>query len=465
MIKIFLFLFLPLTLLSQKDTSKLLDIYMRAQVEVNHFNGNVLVAKSGNVIYQKAFGYSNYNTETLLDNNSVFELASVSKQFTAMGILMLIEKGKLSFTDTLRKFFPELPYSNVTIQNLLTHTSGLPDYIDAMDNKWDHKNIAFNNDMIQFLAKEKVPENFEPGAKWEYSNTAYAFLASIIEKVSGLSYTEYMYKNIFKPLEMSHSRVYNTRRSKKDTVADYAFGFVYSDTLKRYIIPDSLLSYEYVIYLDGIKGDGGINSTTGDLLKWDRALKNHRLLSETAQNKMFSPQSLMDTINNISYGYGVAVGRNQFGDFITHTGQWAGYHTIITRNLSNDATIIILSNNESNSDGIALGITTILFGADVVPPYVHKEVTIDTSILNRYTGEYKVSTNQIIDISTKDGKLYRSREGTPDIELKPESNTKLFYGDGSDRQLEFETDKFGNVTKASFINVWLKTEIYRFQDR
>src|SRR5450755_340555 len=365
----------------------------------------------------------------------------------------------------LRKLGLKVPYSNVTIQNLLTHTSGLPDYMDAMDKKWDHKNIAFNNNMIQFLAKEKVPENFKPGAKWEYSNTAYAVLASIIEKVSGLSYNDYMYKNIFKPLEMNHSRVYNTRRSKKDTVADYAFGFVYSDTLKSYIIPDSLLSYDVVIYLDGIMGDGTINSTTGDLLKWDRALKNHRLLSETAQNKMFSPQSLMDTINNISYGYGVIVGRNQFGDFISHSGEWPGYRTVITRNLSNDATIIILSNNESNSDVIALGITNILFGAEVVPPYVHKEVTVDTSILNKYTGEYKVSANQIIDISTKDGKLYRSRKGTPDIELKPESNTKLFYGDGSDRQLEFETDEFGNVTKSWFISVWLKTEIYRFQDR
>jgi CubicO group peptidase (beta-lactamase class C family) len=465
MIKILPFLLLPFTVSSQKDSSKLLDTFIRAQVEVNHFNGNILVAKSGNILYQKSFGYSYYNTKVLLDNNSVFELASVSKQFTAMGILMLIEKGKLSFTDTLRKFFPELPYSNVTIQKLLTHTSGLPDYMDAMDQKWDHKNIAFNNNMIQFLAKEKVPENFSPGTKWEYSNTAYAILASIIEKVSGLSYKDYMYKNIFKPLEMSHSRVYNTRRSKKDTVADYAFGFVYSDSLKRYIIPDSLLSYEYVIYLDGITGDGSINSTTGDLLKWDRALKNHRLLSETVQNKMFSPQSLMDTTNKISYGYGVIVGRNQFGDFITHTGGWPGYRTVITRNLSNDATIIILSNNESNSDGIAQGITTILFGGNVVLPYIHKEVTVDTSILKRYIGEYKVSTDQIIDISAKDGKLYRKRKGTPDIELKPESNTKLFYGDGSDRQLEFEIDEFGIVTKAWFINGGLKMVIYKLQDR
>src|SRR5450631_255876 len=458
MIKILPFLLLPLTVLSQKDTSKLLDTYMRAQVEVNHFNGNVLVAKSGNILYQKAFGYSNYNTKVLLDNNSVFELASVSKQFTAMGILMLIEKGKLSFTDTLRKFFPELPYSNVTIQKLLTHTSGLPDYMDAMDQKWDHKNIAFNNDMIQFLAKEKVPENFSPGTKWEYSNTAYAILASIIEKVSGLSYKDYMYKNIFKPLEMSHSRVYNTRRSKKDTVADYAYGFVFSDSLKRYITPDSLKAYDFVIYLDGIVGDGTINSTTGDLLKWDRALKNHALLNEAAQNQMFSPQSVMDTINKVYYGYGVTVGKDQFGNFISHSGGWPGYATNLARYIAKDFTIIILSNNESNAYNIGYAVAGILFDAPVVLPYVHKEIIIDTNSLNRYTGSYHRDSTLRINIIKKVDKLYRHREGTTDVELKPESNTKFFYGDRTDRQIEFETDQNGHVTKFWLINCGLKTE-------
>ncbi len=457
MIKILPFLLLPFTVLSQKDSSKLLDTFMRAQVEVNHFNGTVLVAKSGNVLYQKAFGYSNYTTKELLDNNSVFELASVSKQFTAMGILMLVEKGKLAFTDTLRKFFPELPYSKITIQNLLTHTSGLPDYMNVMDKKWNRKNIAFNNDMIQFLAEEKVPANFNPGAKWEYSNTAYAILASIIEKVSGLSYKDYMYKNIFKPLEMRHSRVYNTRRSKKDLISDYAFGFVYSDSLKSYIIPDSLASYDVVIYLDGIEGDGTINSTTGDLLKWDRALKTHTLLNEATQSKMFLPQSLMDTVNNMSYGYGEFIGKNQFGDFISHTGGWPGYHTVITRYLSNDATIIILSNNESDVSAISNGLAAILFNQEIILPYLHKEISADTSALNHYIGHY-IGPNTF-NIIKKDGRLYRNRQGVPDVELKPESNTKLFYGDGSDRQLEFKTDEYGNVTKAWFINNGLKTEI------
>ena len=200
--KVLILLLIPIALEAQKNYPEQLNSYMQAEFSVNGFNGNVLVAKKGSVIYQKSFGFRNYTSKELLDNNSVFELASVSKQFTAMGILLLKERGSLKLADSLRKFFPELPYKNITIQNLLTHTSGLPEYGDSLAIKWDHKKIAFNNDAINFLSKEKLPVNFNPGEKWEYSNTGYDLLASIIEKVSGLSFREYMQKFIFNPLGM-----------------------------------------------------------------------------------------------------------------------------------------------------------------------------------------------------------------------------------------------------------------------
>src|SRR6185312_1219078 len=140
---------------AQKNYNNLLNNFMQTQVKENNFNGNVLVAKNGKPIYQKSFGYADFNTKRLLNDSSVFELASVSKQFTAMGILLLVQKGKIKLSDTLRKFFPQLPYYNITIKNMLTHTSGLPAYDDEMALKWDHKKIAFNKDVINFLAKEK----------------------------------------------------------------------------------------------------------------------------------------------------------------------------------------------------------------------------------------------------------------------------------------------------------------------
>lgn len=188
----------------------------------------------------------------------------MSKQFTAIGILLLEKQGKLGLRDTLRKFFPELPYKNISLHQMLTHTSGLPEYEYAMKSKWDQKTIAFNKDLINFLSREKLPVNFKPGTRWEYCNTGYALLASIIEKVSGLSYANFMAQYVFARLGMNHTRVYNTRRSG-ERIENYAYGFVWSDSLKRYILPDSLRDYNFVYYLDGIQGDGTINSTTREL--------------------------------------------------------------------------------------------------------------------------------------------------------------------------------------------------------
>ena len=204
-----------------------------------------------------------------MNDSSVFELASVSKQFTAMGIMICKERDLLSYYDNIKKFFPDLPYDNITVRNLLTHTSGLPSYEDQFEKNWDHKKIAFNKDIIDMLERHDTLF-FKPGTKWKYSNTGYALLASIIEKVSGMSYNDFMAKNIFQPLGMTHTFIYNTRRTTGKIPANYALGFVYSDSLKQYILPDSLPKYDYVYYLDGIVGDGCVNSTTGDLFKWDR---------------------------------------------------------------------------------------------------------------------------------------------------------------------------------------------------
>ena len=344
---------------AQKNFTASIDSFMTAEVQSRHFNGNVLVAKAGKIIYQKSFGYSNYDTKEPLDDNSLFELASVSKQFTAVAILELKEQGKLSLSDTLRKFFPELPYSNVTIKHMLTHTSGLPDYMDAMAPKWDHKRIAFNKDVIEFLATEKIPMDFKPGEKCVYSNTAYEMLASIVEKVSGEPFEVYMMEHVFKPAGLQHTRIYNTRRSG-EVLGNYAYGYIWSDSLKRYVLPDSIASQDFVFYLDGIVGDGVVNSTTGDLLQWDRALKSHRLLSAGTQKEMFTPHSTFDTAKKFYYGYGEFLGHNEIGPYITHSGGWPGYHTNLTRYTDQDLTVIVLSNNQGEVDKLSRGLSHIV---------------------------------------------------------------------------------------------------------
>lgn len=433
----------------------LIDEYLSGQEKIYRFNGNVLVADKGEIIFQKSYGFADFDSKRMLNDSSVFELASVSKQFTATAILLLKDKGKLKLTDSLRQYFPELPYSNITIWHMLTHTSGLPDYFWLLIEKWDHKKIAFNNDMIAFLAKENLPALFEPGKKWEYSNTAYVLLASIVEKVSGQSYKEFMAENIFIPLGMKHSRIYNTRRSLKDTITNYAYGYGYSDSLKKYILPDNDTDAAFVVYMDGIQGDGIVNSTTTDLLKWDRAVKNHTLLNEETQKEMLKEQLLSDTLNKTYYGYGVSLGKTDLGYMISHSGGWPGYTTYLARNTDNDQTYIVLSNNSANSPAITKTIQHILAGNPIVMPYEHKEIIMDSTLMDQFTGTYKEKNE--FKIERRGTKLYRVVSNGSAVELKPESTTKFFYNDGSDRQFEFEVDTDKNISKVFLIAYGIKT--------
>jgi CubicO group peptidase (beta-lactamase class C family) len=457
--RLLLLLAIPFSLTAQKNESSQLRQFIIGQHDYFHFNGNIVVVKNAAVICQLALGYSDYNRKTLLNDSSIFELASLSKQFTAMGIMICKERGLLDYNDNIRKFFPQLPYDNITVRNLLTHTSGLPSYEDQFKTHWDHRKIAFNKDIVDMLEQRKDSLLCSPGSKWIYSNTGYALLASIIEKVSGINYREFLLRNIFQPLGMTHTFVYNTRRSTASIPANYAIGYIYSDSLKRYIVPDSLAAFDYVYYLDGIVGDGCVNSTTGDLLKWDMALYGNNLVSKSTLNEMLSPLVLRSAGDSTNYyGFGLNIQpKSPDGKIVSHNGSWPGYRTSITRFTDKMETIIIFSNNEFNISFINAGVESILDGEELVMPYEHKEVKIDTAILDKYVGKYRAGLT--LEFIKRDGKLFRYRKGTQDIELKPESATKFFYADGTDRQIEFETDTTGKVIRVWFINTGQKGEM------
>ncbi|HMG89553.1 MAG TPA: serine hydrolase domain-containing protein [Chryseolinea sp.] len=321
------------------------DSVVRSVADTARFNGNVLVSKSGKVICQKSVGYANFDTKALLNDSSVFELASVSKQFTSMCIMILQERGKLRYSDDVRIFIPELPYQGMTIRHLLTHTSGIPDYMELFSKDWNPKEIAFNEDVIELLVKKKPAILFKPGDKWEYSNTAFVLLASVIERVSGMPFGEFLAQNIFTPLDMQHSRTYNTRRSKGEIIPNYAYGFVYHDALKQFILPDSLKELSFVITLDGIQGDGIVNTTTSDLFKWDQALYTEKLVKQATLEEAFTPSKLNnDSIINYGFGWGLS-GDSVSGKIVSHGGGWPGYNTFIVRFIDKNNCIIVLSNN------------------------------------------------------------------------------------------------------------------------
>jgi CubicO group peptidase (beta-lactamase class C family) len=342
-LKITIALLLIVQLTFGQDRVKRIDSLLNAMYAQQKINGNFLIAEKGTVIYKKSFGLANEETKELLNENSIFELASVSKQFTAMAIAILQEKGKLNINDKMSKYIPELAfYDNITIKNLVHHTSGLTDYMDLMETKFDKSKIATNKDIITLFAKEQPKLVFDTNAKWEYSNTGYALLATIIEKASGMSYADYLQKAIFTPLNMTNTFVY-TRRFAPKKVTNYAYGYVYSDDLKKHVLPDDLAETKMVVWLDGIVGDGTVNSTANDLLLWDRALYTNKLLSKSGMEQVFTAGTLADG-SATKYGFGWMLDNHpDYGKMASHSGGWPGYKTYIDRHLDNDKTIIILS--------------------------------------------------------------------------------------------------------------------------
>ncbi len=384
-------------------------------------NGNVLFAEKGKVVYKKSFGFSNATTKEKLNENSIFELASVSKQFTAMAIVILKEKGKLNYEDKISKYIPQLSnYSNITIKNLLNHTGGLPDYMEIMDSTFDKTKIATNEDIISTFAKLKPAILFEPNTKWEYSNTGYALLASIIENISGMSYGDYLNKVIFKPLKMTNTFVYRRRYLPKK-IANYAFGYVYSDSLKKYVLPDDSDKTKMVVWLDGIVGDGTVNSTVIDLLKWDRALYADKLISIAGKKELFTSSELKDK-SKTDYGFGWFIEDNGvYGRLVNHTGGWPGYITFIERHVENDKTIIVLLNFINNNTYIPTAdLRKLLYKIDPV-----KFIELKKEEKEKYAGEYKNSKGKIVKLMYEMGSLYRLNDDGEKFELKAISKTKF----------------------------------------
>ena len=435
--KIFLILLVLIAnnLLAQK-TQKLDSLFQKLSSN-KEFNGNVLIAEKGQVIYKNSFGLANETSKEKLNENSIFELASVSKQFTAFAIVILKEKGKLKYEDKIGKILPQLSfYKNITVRNLLNHTSGLPDYMKILDSllidkTWDNKTkIANNKDILDVYEKYKPSLLFEPNEKWEYSNTGYAILASIIEKISGKSYAEFLKAEIFKPLKMNNTFVY-TRRLKSQNIKNYAFGYVYSDSLKTNQLPDQIKGLDLYVYtLDGIVGDGTVNSTIDDLLKWDRNLYTNKLVSKNGMNEIFNPTTLNNGIKT-KYGFGWFIDNNEtFGKIVNHSGSWPGYISYIERHIDNDKTIILLQNNDNSNTKIPSKLVRIII-------YNIKPVTFSDDYLKKISGDYKTEQGNIKKILYENGKLFIPMSAEDKFELEPITKT-LFTVIGFSPEVRYE---------------------------
>lgn len=307
------------------------------------FSGVVLVADHGKPVYHKAFGYLNFEAKTPMDTTTLFELASVSKQFTATLILMLQEEGKLSVNDPMEKFIDGLPYPGITIRHLLTHTSGLPDYLKLLDEHWDKTKVANNEVIISYLKQYHPEKNFTPGEKYEYSNTGYVLLGTIIEKAAGKDFVAFAHEKIFDPAGMTMTDLRTA--DQKAAISNFAAGYIFVPEKKRIVRADSFPSSNYVMWAGGRKGPGRVSSTSTDLLKWDRALYSGKYLKEESLNQAFDVTRLnSDSISSYGYGWEI-LSHPKLGKVVAHGGDNPGYKTRFIRYIDADKTVVVLCNN------------------------------------------------------------------------------------------------------------------------
>ena len=324
----------------EKVTKKVrhkLDSLLKRIHKRHDFHGAVLVAKNEKIVYENQIGTADFKKKTPLNKESVFQLASVSKQFTAAAIMLLNERNQIKLTDTVNTYFPDFPYKAVTIKNLLNHTAGLPKYFWIAEHEWQQEKAPTNSEMMEFLESTDVKRYFKPGRNFDYSNTGYFVLASIVEKISGTSFSSFLKKNIFEPLQMDHSYVYSF---ENDAIGEHQLdGYRLYRGWRHVKIPSTVN--------DAIVGDKNIYTTAEDLFKWTKGLNSGSFLTKQSLALMYSKGESVYG-NKIPYGFGFRIdtkGENS----IYHYGKWNGFSTGLTTYLEDNLVVIVLEHTSFNA--------------------------------------------------------------------------------------------------------------------
>lgn len=422
---------------------QLLDKY----AAYDQLNGTVLVAHEGKVIFKKGYGYANFEWDIPNASDTKFRLASVTKQFTAMLILQLSEKGKLKLDGKISDYLPDYPKDNgnrITIYQLLTHTSGVPNYTSLPDFFQRHARNPYSpKDFLPVFSE--LPLEFEPGSAFKYSNSGYFILGAIIEQVTGMSYAKALQENIFKPIHMDQSGYDQAAPLIKKRAAGYR---------------KTVDGYANAPYLDMSLpfSAGGLYSTVEDLYLWDQALYNDQLLSAAGKAIYFTP-----------YRNGYACGwvRKPFTlgntkdtiSAIWHNGSINGFSTIIVR-IPESKDLIVLLNNTGNVDveDISRNILGILYNktydmpvkrrAPLLADESNRPATIDadTAAYRAYAGKYQLAPQLFITITVENGRIYEQVTGQSRFEIFPESPGKFFMK-VVDAQMSFVKDEQGSIDR------------------
>lgn len=391
------------------------------------FMGSVLVARGSDILLSKGYGFANLEWNIPNSPSTKFRLGSITKQFTAAGVLLLEERGKLSIDDPVKKYMPDAPaaWDKITIFNLLTHTSGIPNFTSFPDYA---KLEGYSATPAELVARFRdKPLDFQPGEKWSYSNSGYVLLGYLIEKISGESYAQFVQDNIFKPLGMVNSGY----DSNSAVIQNRASGYT----------PESggIVNAGYIDMTIPLSA-GGLYSTTEDLLRWERGLFGGKLLSPESLKKMTTPFKS-------DYGFGLIIRTVNGHEEIGHGGGIEGFNTMLAYYLDDKLTVVVLANlNGAAAQEIATDLRTLAEGGSVVLTSERKIVKIDPKIFDGYVGSYRLAPNFILKVTRDGDRFITQATGQGQVEIFPESDHN-FFAKVVNAQITFVTNNQGQATE------------------
>jgi CubicO group peptidase (beta-lactamase class C family) len=410
---------------AQDNTHRMEEI-INSYVSDKQFMGTVLVAREQKIILDKAYGYANLEWSIQNTPTTKFRLGSITKQFTAASILLLQERGKLKIDEPVKKYMSDAPaaWDKITIYHLLTHTSGIPSFTGFPDYR-STEAIATTPQQLVARFRDK-PLDFQPGEKWNYSNSGYVLLGYLLEKISGQTYEKFVQDNIFTPLGMKDSGY----DSNSEIIAHRASGYSPSK--------DGVQNAGYIDMTIPFSA-GALYSTTEDLLRWEQGLFGGRVLSPASLQKMTTP-FLHD------YGCGVSIRMQKGRKVIDHNGGIEGFNTSLSYYPDEKLTLIALSNlNGGAPDSIVAHLADTLHGEKVVLPSERKEIKLPAKTLSQYVGDYQLSPNFSLNIRLEGDQLISQGTGQGDLKIYPETET-LFFTKDLDAEVEFVKNDKGEVT-------------------
>jgi CubicO group peptidase (beta-lactamase class C family) len=331
-----------------QDKAELLDSLFNTMHERYQFNGNILVAKNGKIVYKNCLGYADREKQIKLDDNTLFNTGSVAKIFTAIAIQQLEEKNKLSISDKVTKHLPEFPYQDISIHHLLIHAGGLPEDYDLLkNNNWDNSKIATNKDVLEVLYTKKPTLRFPPGETSAYNNLGFMVLAEIVESVTSMSFKEYLRRYIFEPAEMKRTDIYNNEEIQN--INNVAKGYVFYPFTGKYEEAIKVPEFSSHYVLSGFQGDGNVYSTILDILNFYKALYAGILISDESLTKGHQKHILAHDVNGqnefgVSFGYGWSIA-DAPQKIVQRGGELPGYLSNSIWNVTENSLIIYLMND------------------------------------------------------------------------------------------------------------------------